>query len=478
MSESSSSPNMCRDSKSHRRLRRRSSSAKHPHSSPTSCRCLVQAWLASRVLPCRRGVYLVPGAQRPINESNVRLALTISRACVFDLVKALWALHPIRTGLMMTLHIVRAFFPAFRGYSQAMIVDEVCFSHFVSTAHTEPCSCKLYCHRAASPGHDLLGCYSPKYFAELRKQPSTLLRTCPLLISLGIATTKIPASTSNDTIVHESARFYVEYQQIAQRLRLDIPTLADPIVRDCLQESDLFVRSFNGMGGFGLLSPFDFIQVIALMSELASHILVLLSLTGGSTNVAALLLSVLSALFPLFMNRWGNAPSASESTYSSEEARTAERQERLRNLAYNNSHRPEVLLFGLGPWILQSWANARRTMMFHDQKSSTSHLTLPQLLHQINVSDLLFALQNVSFITARVRQLRKNPTLDSIIAHVSVVIRFLRFASIIPELHPGCGVYFRQSPNDNTYGISKHLPDGSFLCCHEYSSGVGTYRRR
>lgn len=169
----------------------------------------------------------------------------------------------------------------------------------------------------------------------------------------------------------------------------------------------MFVRSFNGMGGFGLLSPLDFIQVIALMSELASHLLVLLSLTGGSTNMAALLLSVFSALFPLFINRWGNASSASESTYSSEEARIAERQERLRSLAYNDSHRPEVLLFGLGPWILQSWANARRTMMFHDQTSPTSHMTLPQLLHQINVSDLLFALQNVRFITANLRQLRE-----------------------------------------------------------------------
>lgn len=299
-----------------------------------------------------------------MNETNIRLAVTISRACVLDLVKTLWGLHPIRTTLMMTLHIVRAFFPAFRGYSQAMIVDEL--QTLLSS-----------------------GCFSWSRFIRL------LLTE----IFRRAAETAIDSfATSNDTIVHESARFYAEYQQIAQRLRLDIPTLADPVVRDCLQESDLFVRSFNGMGGFGLLSPFDFIQVIALMSELASHLLVLLSLTGGSTNMAALLLSVLSALLPLFMNRWGNAPSSSESTYSSEEARIVERQERLRSLVYNDSHRPEVLLFGLGPWILQSWANARRTMMFHDQASPTSHMTLPQLLHQINVSDLLFALQNIPLL--------------------------------------------------------------------------------
>ncbi|KAL4082007.1 P-loop containing nucleoside triphosphate hydrolase protein [Scleroderma yunnanense] len=364
---------MCHDSKSHRRFRRRSFShtsnptklrSQNKLSSLPSCRCLLQAWLASRILPCRRGTYLVPGAQRPINESNIKLAVTISRACVFDLVKALWGLHPVRTSLMMTLHVIRAFFPAFRGYSQAMIVDEL--QTLLSS-----------------------GCFSWSRF--IRLLVAEIFRRA--------AETAIDSfATSNDTVVHESARFYVEYQQIAQRLRLDIPTLTDPVVRDCLQESDLFVRSFNGMGSFGLLSPFDFIQVVALMSELASHLLVLLSLTGGSTNMAALLLSVLSALFPLFMNRWGNTPSTPESTYNTEEARTAERQEKLRNLAYNDSHRPEVLLFGLGPWILQSWKNARKTMMFHDQSSPTSQLSLPQLLHQINVSDLLFALQNIPLL--------------------------------------------------------------------------------
>lgn len=191
-------------------------------------------------------------------------------------------------------------------------------------------------------------------------------------------------------------RFFVEYQQIAQRLRLDIPTLADPVVRDCLQESDLFVRSFNGMGGFGLLSPFDFVQILAQISELASYIWVLLTLTGGSTHMGALLLSILSALFPLFLNRCGIASSHPESAYTSKEARTAERQEKLRNLAYNDTHRPEVLLFGLGPWILHSWANARKAMMYDEHLSPLNQPSLSQILHQINVSDLLFALQNVS----------------------------------------------------------------------------------
>src|SRR5882762_9706923 len=113
--------------------------------------------------------------------------------------------------------------------------------------------------------------------------------------------TDFSLSTENETLVHNSARFFVEYQQMDQRLRLDIPTLADPVVRDLLQESDLFVRSFNGMGGFALLSPFDFIHVLALLSELFAHIWVLLSLTGGSEHLGALFISLLSALLPLLL---------------------------------------------------------------------------------------------------------------------------------------------------------------------------------
>ncbi|KAG0699862.1 P-loop containing nucleoside triphosphate hydrolase protein [Suillus ampliporus] len=334
----------------------------HPKQIPiTSCRCIQKAWLASRVIPRRRGSYLMPGAHRSINEANIRLAVTITRGCVFDLFRVLWSLHPVRTTFMMIINVVRGLFPAFRGYSQAMIVDEL--QNLISS-----------------------GCF-------------TWSRLLKLLVAeifrRAVETAVDSFASANESVVHESVRYFVEYQQIAQRLRLDIPTLADPVVRDCLQESDLFVRSFNGMGGFGLLSPFDFVQILAQISELASYLWVLLTLMGGSTHMGALLLSILSALFPLFLNRCGLTSSHPDLAYTSKEARTAERQEKLRNLAYNDTHRPEVLLFGLGPWILHSWANARKSMMYDERLSPLNQPTLPQVLQQINVSDLLFALQNI-----------------------------------------------------------------------------------
>lgn len=117
---------MCQESKPRDPFSNADHARLHPKQMPiTSCRCIQKAWLASRVIPRHRGSYLMPGAHRPINETNIKLAMTITRGCAFDLFVVLWSLHPVRTTLMMVINVVRGFFPAFRGYSQAMIVDEV-----------------------------------------------------------------------------------------------------------------------------------------------------------------------------------------------------------------------------------------------------------------------------------------------------------------------------------------------------------------
>jgi hypothetical protein len=90
-----------------------------------SCDSVYDAWLASRVIPRRRGTFLVAGGQRPLTHANTKLACAIMRTCSYDLLVHLWGLHPIRTTVMMGLNILRGLFPAFRGYSQAMIIDEV-----------------------------------------------------------------------------------------------------------------------------------------------------------------------------------------------------------------------------------------------------------------------------------------------------------------------------------------------------------------
>ena len=109
-----------------------------PSSSPdaTKPQTVYDAWLTSREMPGKHGVYLVPGATRALTLRNTWLALFVCQTCILDFVcfipntlspkkltiplqfKVLWILNPLRTTLMMALNIIRSVFPAFRGYSQ------------------------------------------------------------------------------------------------------------------------------------------------------------------------------------------------------------------------------------------------------------------------------------------------------------------------------------------------------------------------
>lgn len=204
------------------------------------------------------------------------------------------------------------------------------------------------------------------------------------------------ASTDNEHFVQNSARFVVEYQQMEQRVRLDIPTLSDPTVRDLLAESDLFVSSFQGAGGFGLLSPFDLIRVFSLVSELASHVFVLSTISYGPLSILALFISFLSAAFPLIQSSLlPRTYSFDTPVYSEDEIRLTEKQEQMRQLSLSDTHRPEVMLFGLGPWILQTWASARQAVL--GLHSSQQSLQSPSnIFSHFNVAEIIAALQNVS----------------------------------------------------------------------------------
>ena len=102
----------------------------------------------------------------------------------------------------------------------------------------------------------------------------------------------------NADIVQSSARYIMEYRQMEQRLKMDVPTLERPQIRDLFQESELFVRSFSGMSSFGLLSPLDLFRILTLISELTSHAVMLWTLTSRGTHGWLLLFSVFSTVFP------------------------------------------------------------------------------------------------------------------------------------------------------------------------------------
>ncbi|KAF8640043.1 hypothetical protein AX17_001285 [Amanita inopinata Kibby_2008] len=260
---------------------------------------------------------------------------------------------------MLFVNIIKSLFPAFRGYSQALIVDEL--------------------QALIASGNFTWSRLLRLTFTEL------LRRFLESLLNYFAAT--------NENTVLESARFFVEYQQIEKRIRLDIPTLSDTSVRELLQESELFARSFNG-GGFGLLSPLEFVHIFALLTEIASHIFLIYSLTRGSTHVGILLFSVISALLPTII-AWCNFNGDQlDCQYSQREIRAADRQERMRNLAYSDIHRPEIVLFGLGDWILRAWSRARRIVLESEQSRHTHDFFL---FMNLNFSDLILVLQDVPY---------------------------------------------------------------------------------
>ena len=92
-------------------------------SSPPS---LFSIWLSSRAFrqPDGASGFLAPGAQRPLSRDHLQLALQILQRCSLQLFTLLWSLHPLRLLVMISLDICRGILPAFRGYSQALIIDE------------------------------------------------------------------------------------------------------------------------------------------------------------------------------------------------------------------------------------------------------------------------------------------------------------------------------------------------------------------
>ncbi|KAI0347328.1 P-loop containing nucleoside triphosphate hydrolase protein [Trametopsis cervina] len=331
---------------------------------------LYDIWSASRGVRDGDGLVLTPGGQRSLSSKNIALALELSQRCVPKMIALLWNLHPLRVASMAVLDVLRGVLPACRGYSQALIINEL--QAVISSSHFS--------------------------FARLCRLIATDV------LRMAVESLIDSLANHNADIVQNSARYVMEYQQMEQRLKMDIPTLEDPGVRDLLQESELFVRSFSGLSGFGLLSPLDFFRILTLLAELISHAVMLWSLTARGTHLWLLLFSVLSTILPLISSSWARTDSTTEDRRDAREARATARQNRMHGMAYSEVHRPEIVLFGLGPWVLQSWAKARRITLGleHCQGFAAENglVGLFELLAQLDLAGIVTALQNIPILIA------------------------------------------------------------------------------
>ena len=83
---------------------------------------LLDVWLAARAL---KPQHLAIGARTPVNRQSVALAYRIANLCAPEMLKLFWTDYPYRALFMISLGLVRGILPVTRGYSHAMIINEV-----------------------------------------------------------------------------------------------------------------------------------------------------------------------------------------------------------------------------------------------------------------------------------------------------------------------------------------------------------------
>jgi hypothetical protein len=271
-----------------------------------------------------------------------------------------------------------------------------------------------------------------------------------------------------------------------KRLQLDVPSLSDPVTRDLFQESDLFVRSFSGMTSLGLLSPFDFVSMLTLTSEIISHLYVIYTLTSDFTHVWMLLFSVASTFLPFILPWFHPGRSHSDSLYTPQEAQAAEKQEKMRHLVHNDSHRPELLLFGLGPWVLESWAQARKSLLGLEKPNIFRETAF---LGQASLNEIMVAVQHVRNIGihssfAQVRVLTFTAFLfffflhaDTTSNHDAVVVGHSGFLYVVQDLHSVLGLLHQKFDQHGQAGLPGHISDGGILLRYGLRAKVGTQER-
>ena len=164
------------------------------------------------------------------------------------------------------------------------------------------------------------------------------------------------------------------------------------------------------------------IRIFTTISEILSQSFVLWSMSLSSARAfhtsqhwAELLilgLAIFPTLFSFFnscfafplSDRW------SQSLQDSEDARLEERHERMRGLAYSDSFKPEVLLFGLRTWILQSWADAKRSLMIRSVSLGESTGTAARTFARTSAIEFFSLIQTARYPTCHATLLLISPS--------------------------------------------------------------------
>jgi len=169
-------------------------------------------------------------------------------------------------------------------------------------------------------------------------------------------------------------RLHFQYVQLQNRLRLDIPALADPLVQDLLDESNRFVNAFAS-GANTILTPLGLVNLLRDCSQIVSQAAVLHKLYHSSSSRRTFIFTTLLIILPKFpsllryMQNWVLSPEDDwpDDTFSRHATAVKRRIARMENLAYLSMYKAEIVLFGLADWILAEWNKATMEDMKLDQ---------------------------------------------------------------------------------------------------------------
>lgn len=162
--------------------------------------------------------------------------------------------------------------------------------------------------------------------------------------------------------------------QLQNRLRLDIPALADPLVQDLLDESNRFVNAFAS-GANTILTPLGLVTLLRDFSQILSQATVFYTLLLSSRAHTSYIFTTVLVVLPKFpsllrtLQNWILSPEDDwpDDEFSRRAAAVKRRIAHMENLAYSATYKAEIVLFGLADWILAEWSRATKDDMELDQ---------------------------------------------------------------------------------------------------------------
>ena len=149
--------------------------------------------------------------------------------------------------------------------------------------------------------------------------------------------------------------------------------------------------------GFGFLSPFDLVHTLTTVSEIFSQAFMLYSLSAKGisyTHAIAIVSVFLPSVLSFISSHCCPDDTWPHALFGEEERLISERHEQMRHLAYSDTFKAEIMLFGLSDWILKTWVETRKSLLGFEAPSRSTTAAMREFAHS-SVVEVVTMLQNV-----------------------------------------------------------------------------------